>query len=191
MNVSFKENGNDCVAAVQLGQCGWLPAFSGWNGRYTSAGHKIENLDAPSDFPFTITTILPGSSTLSVLDITSAKVNAYWDEYYAGATRIAAPTFACNCHGFSTDIGYWVQDIGIVWQDDWNPCTTIDDVVTECSHGASNHSIKITAVAPANENQVRRVWETIEKMAYAGTYKSTYALPGGIGIGATSTYKKK
>jgi hypothetical protein len=71
----------------------------------------------------------------------------------------------------------------------------MDDVASGCSHIDStqaDHSIKVTGVAPASENMYRVVSETTEKMAYAGTYRSIYLLPGGAAlIGVSGTYKKK
>ncbi|MDR1478199.1 MAG: hypothetical protein LBJ00_04590 [Planctomycetaceae bacterium] len=183
MDVLFKDGGNDqCVTVLLDGL--WLPANSGWDNRNTKAGSKIEHVDTTCSFPLN-----QGGFT-----ITADKVNAYWDAQYLSATRIGEPGWASNCYGYSTGLGYWVQKNGysVVLSDDWQQCTQMADVSEGCTRNdGDDHSIKITKVAPANENMYRVVWETIEKQAYAGTYKKVYSLPGGANIGYNGTYRPK
>lgn len=160
----------------------WVVLFPQWNGRSTVNGkRRITNMDTSVTFP------------CGVSGITANEVNAYWDTYYNGAIRIGNPTWNCNCHGHSTGLGYWVQFTGYqeVTRFDWVMCLDMDEVSAGCSHYCGNdHSVKITSVRPADSlYPYRVVVETTEKMAYAGTYRSTYLLPGGTSIDHFMTYK--
>ncbi|MDR1382881.1 MAG: hypothetical protein LBJ67_03395 [Planctomycetaceae bacterium] len=180
MTVAFKRNGVNDSESIQVNGI-WMPNLDPWNGKFTTHGnHRIGNIVPNLTFP------------LGTKQITADEVNAYWDEQYSGAIRIGEPSWDQNCYGHATGLGYWVNGIDVVLENDWEECATINDVTKGCIRPVGDvHAIKITAVEPVSENYYRVVKETTEKIHYAGIYKKTYALPGGANIGASGTYKIK
>jgi hypothetical protein len=124
--------------------------------------------------------------------ITADMVNDFWDDYFDGAERVGEPTWALNCHGYSTGLGYWVQRSGYatVLKYDWQKCASMNDVDADCTYWkSSDHSVRIDDVETVAESY-RTVTKTSEKMAYAGTYEKVYLLPGGATINAGEVYKQ-
>gem|GEM_PF-3008033 len=191
--VSFVRGGTPLQETVEVPGV-WVPALQPWNGKFTVNGPtavhpvsgqmekpRIENVDTNLTFP-----IDPGG-----LNITAAEVNAYWDVVFASATRIGGPSWSQNCHGHSTGLGYWINGNGfsIVRQHDWVVCANGADVVTGCLRGNSGHTIRISGIQ--DYEFVRVVSETTEKMAYAGTYRYRFFLPGGGPLLPGSTYRPR
>jgi len=162
-----------------------IPANTGWNNRNTQNGNKkIENSVMTVSFPIAV----PGGSS-----ITSAKINACWDDYYSGATRIGEPSWDMNCHGYSTGLGYWVEGPGYstVLDNDWKECASKFEIEAGCSRSeGGDHSIRVDEVV-LYEYTHNAVSKTSEKMAYAGTYEKWYMLPAGANFGGSGTYRKR
>ena len=188
IDVWFVRNGVECSVKVDVpGTWDPNPNIPNWNGKFTVNGPtgiitasgqmekpRIGNVNTSLTFPI----------TQNGWNITAAEVNASWDDYYCvglpgGAQRIGEPTWEYNCHGHSTDLGYWVNGIGNVIYYDWRPALPGEDIKGGLFHqGSWNHSIKITdtwTMQFENSPAIQMITETTEKMAYAGKYKYTFA----------------
>lgn len=171
----------------------WLETLNGWNGKYTSKQNKIENMEF-------LETVNGVSQTLTfpvgTKGITEAEVNAYWDDYFSSKSRVSGPSFAMNCYGYSTGLGYWVQNTGYskAIRDDWKQCQTMTDVVSGCTTSDGiDHAVKITEVISYTGGyygNIRIITKTREKAGYSGVYEGVYYQPAGRGCGISSTYKK-
>ena len=214
--VQFIRNGVEHEATVDVPGV-WVASGQPWNGKFTKNGPsaihpasgqmekpRITNINTSLTFfddpnhkcvdpnnPNYQCDPSDPAKPCCIKFITAAEVNAYWDARYVGATRIGGPTWSENCHGHSTGLGYWINDFGVVCQYDWVQCTNGNEVTAGCLRGDAGHSIKISGVQLADENYVRVVSETTEKMGEAGTYKYTYFLPGGAPLYPASTYRRK
>jgi len=199
--VRFIRDGNVRVARVVIPNSLWLAEREPWNGRYTVHGircfftgqmvpQRIEN--AVINLTFSCGTSTCGAcgacdpNLHGTGDVTAAEINAYWDARMSGATRIGEPTWARNCHGHATGLGYWINERGMrmLLGLDWRRLTPIDNEVgvDYVRSPAGDHSERITGVY-THVTGVTVITESTEKMAYAGTYRFVYLLPGGAAWG--------
>lgn len=199
--VYFVRNGMQKSENVKLVEALWSPAYPEWNGKNTVMGNPVYNVHTGQMWQPPIANIVTDQGfPCGTNNITAAEINAYWDAQYCvglygGAERIEEPTWRCNCHGHSTDLGYWVNDVGVVVGNDWELCNTEDRVVAGCLRGNFAHTIKITNVyRHPGFGEISSLWqilETTEKMGCAGTYRYSFYFPGGLPLNPMSTYKRK
>lgn len=180
----------------------WVPLYQPWNGKFTVNGPtKLHPASGQMEKPripnATVNLTFHGSpghhcgpGTCPMKNITAAEINAYWDARNVGSTRIEEPTWSMNCHGHSTGLGYWVNNLLVVTSCDWESCETDDKVTAGCLLDMGAHSVKITEVTPINENR-KVVTETTEKEGEAGIYKTRYSLSDGLPLYPKLTYKHK
>jgi hypothetical protein len=135
----------------------------GWNGKNTSAGSKIDHVIVTSNFPYTDS---------QNRQIVAADVDAFWDNYYAGYTRVSGTSAAKNCYGYATPHAFWINDLGItvILADEYQGDITKDAVVKKLT----GHMIKIYPIwycLLADHKEYTNVKKTSEKNRDSGVYE--------------------
>ena len=126
-----------------------------------------------------------------------------------GAKRIGAPSWAMNCHGYSTGLGYWIHGgssnfspccspsgIETLLSDDWQQIISPQELNgNRCIHWFPDHTIRIDGIFDLGTLFPGMTWvvvETTEKQGYAGIYQAIdYTKLGALGISIPYIYSSR
>lgn len=167
----FKHEGNT-YSGNRYFTTRWNPADTGWDSHYTSASNKYDHSHAPHGFPFDVT--IDSNS----VEVTVAKSDDAWDDYYTGYTRFGSSTFSENCHGYSTGYGMWTS-MPTIRDDDYT--STSDECDADIWTDGNPHAITIEDCCFFNCEPNNTVQQTAEKNTSSGYYRKAYFCPGGTG----------
>ena len=115
-----------------------------WNGKFTSHAntqHALTNmvtggwaypLKYPHECPPACSLVIPPMSSpiCQCILVLAEDGNRFWDDYFSqrGFTRVAGsgiipgygvPDLSMNCHGYSTGVGYWLDDFDTLTKYDY------------------------------------------------------------------------
>jgi hypothetical protein len=172
-----------------------------WNGKFTTFGYPpqpLSNSDT-SGLAYPLQGLI--SSLNMVVPVTADNGNAFWDAYYTprGFTRIGAePDLTQNCHGYSTGVGYWLNDIYTKLGYDYQTCHFAEylanDVVYNYGRDHSGKVDLVTAVTVAGATRYTVVTIS-EKCRESAVYKKllnrTFAANDLVIIEGNSIYYKE
>jgi hypothetical protein len=150
-----------------------------WNGKFTKEDNEPISNSVTGDLTFPVLAILHYNGQRFLITITAADVDRYYDEekypVTGGYTKISGASMAMNCHGFSTGLGYWINDFDVIAQNDYRPSITPSALTLGSIKGNDNnsHTIKIIGITKTTINCVStyRVIKTREKFRASGIYE--------------------
>lgn len=172
--IEIREGGKDYEVIFSVAS-GELVEYS--NGENCTQGHKTANGGRYYNH-FHTTYALPKTgidTDGNPRTVTNAKIDAYWDNYYAGYARTAGSDHTCNCWGYAFGSNVWVNDPSFIYADDYQGATATKVGNLEALSG---HVRKITKICD-NVEADDYVAASEEKNRYSGLYKGTWACPGG------------
>jgi hypothetical protein len=161
----------------------WNPAWQGWDGHSTSAGTKINHVHVTSTFPYTDS---------QNRQITAVEVDAFWDNKYAGYTKVSGTDPTQNCYGYATSHGIWINAVGPVLQDEYAADQTVKAVIQNIP--AQDHMIKVFPIwycLLADRKEYLNVSKTSEKNRDSGVYEKEPVGHPYLGPLPGNTYRKK
>lgn len=148
----------------------WNPLFEPWNGKLTSASHRIENVISPVGFPF----------TASADTVTAPKCKDAWDADFPDWTYVSAATCVYNCYAYATGKSYWINAPGfnILMQDEY----TIHQG-DYCKQGCvlkllDDHALKLDECCIIAEGP-DTIKKASQKCGTGPVYQITFACPPG------------
>lgn len=120
--------------------------------------------------------------------VTKDMVNAYWDWhftyqrnnpygieiYHRIVRRLSDPTWSFNCHGYSSGLGYWIQDIWPIWADGWQSrLSPAEYAAGDAFPDGELHSGRIEEmIDPLLSSHEYCIRKISEKEAYTGVYET-------------------
>ena len=181
----------------------------------TKAGRRFEHVHVSFSLPIDVPDLKNPSGPL--ITVTTAKVDAYWDNQYSTKTpplfvRTSGATYNRNCWGWAFDYDCWIQRPEYIYEDIYdaavlNPPLAVPARqhvlrVKDAFFGKDTHVEELTSLTvtenmvegpPGNFFRISRYHRhvTTEKDQEAGVYKQTYPIPG-ITVGLSGgVYIKK
>jgi hypothetical protein len=148
-----------------------------WNGKFTKKNNKPISNSVTGNLTFPILTTVSHNGQEFPIIITSDDVDRYYDEekYPAtdGYTKISGTSLLMNCHGFSTGLGYWIDNFNVIAQNDYTASTTPSNLAVGSIRGNNIHTIKIIGITKTTINceNTYRVIKTREKFRSSGVYE--------------------
>ncbi|MDR1480748.1 MAG: hypothetical protein LBJ00_17625 [Planctomycetaceae bacterium] len=148
-----------------------------WNNKFTSKGKRLTNGETQNlTFPLPSFEYKDDSGTKHSVNVTAADVDRYYEyEKFTAAngyTKISGASLAMNCHGYSTGLGYWMDDFDTLMSDDYTSSTTPSNLAVGAIKGDDSHSIKITEISTTMSGEVfYKVIKTREKFHASGVYE--------------------
>jgi hypothetical protein len=148
-----------------------------WNGKFTKKNNKPISNSVTGNLTFPLFTTVSHNGQVFPIIITSEEVDRYYDEekytVAKGYTKISGTSLLMNCHGFSTGLGYWIDDFNVIALNDYTASTTPSDLADGVIRGDNIHTIKITNITKSTTNCINTytVIKTREKFRSSGVYE--------------------
>jgi hypothetical protein len=149
-----------------------------WNNMNSSKGRRLTNGETQDlTFPLPPYTYEHNGVNHTV-NVTADDINRYYefDQFTSakGYTRIETASLVMNCHGYSTELGYWMDSFDTLMADDYTASTTPSHLAVGVIKGDDDHSIKITEVSVSTSGELTySVIKTREKFHASGVYEKT------------------
>jgi len=136
-------NGTGCSDWCYHYEPGDLEQGHLWDGHTTSTGNQLSHARTGG-----LAYGFWGLCANGVLhQITAADVDRFWEcAIYSGYDKISGASLGMNCHGFSTGVGYWLNDFQKLVDDDYTKYDRVGDLEAGAVYGGDGHSIKIVEV---------------------------------------------
>jgi len=149
-----------------------------WNGKYTSGGVSsgMPLGNAVTDNLY----VADPSGNIPRPAIDPLAVDKFWNTYvYGDYDLVSSADPSQNCHGYSTGVGYWLNDFQTLMDYDYQTYGISNFLDKGAIFGTDAHSVKVCDVEDKWVNGERwfTILETHEKNRDSGVYKRTLYPP--------------